>query len=1260
MHTISTNRPTKRNLWGCCLLLLGLLIPGAGLSAAGIPEPDTILYGKVFHRHHIYELVVTNGTLDWTIRLDETGGRTVRLTTELEPLASGEISYRLKVPHEAFVAGFSAADLSAEAIPLANGDERYRHHEIRVNGTLARILPPASNVFDAGQGRRLTAYRLDLAALLSTPDTDGDGMPDWWEERFGFDKFFNDASLDRDGDGLSNLTEFDLGSDPGVGDAAPKIVWENTAIGEGATEIVVLEAVDSDTPATNLVYTLVEAPVGAQFRLLFGATAPGPNGQFGDLPLQAGDTFTQTQVNAGLLALQHTDLSQSTITFRIRLTDGDTNHTPFETTVAMHVHKPSSEDGTGAALWTDAAHAASQSASTVLTNWADRSGPKPWLSGPNAPYDAHAGAIPLSLTNQGPLGQPVLAFNVPGVPLPPVAPGLPTTQYLAPPAASEARVFHDSNVTVFAVFQPRADGTHRGQIVNGPHFQLTMTGAENHGRESQVRFATESAGVVYGNHDIHDRWSLVTAWADQGLLTMQLNGGWVGGPHPQGETAEFGSDPLIGGRSLFETDPNTGEPHQSVDEPFEGCIGEILVFNRTLEDVERERINYQLLSKWFGWVLLDGSEEFRDLNWRVASSGLGGNAYQTNFLPRFGRDRNYIFLGGAGQDVLQGGHEDDIFVGGMSSDRLTGFGGRDVFVFNQMDQGSGHDTITDFNPGQHDAIDLTDLLRGDSRNLGDYVRLRTDGHHSYLEVDVEGGGQYDDHTIVLQNIVLRDADLYGLWARTNLITGDKRFPLPVTITATTPTATEITGQAAEFTLHFDGQSVPDGLEIPFEISGTADRNVDYRLSVRTYNATNDTYSWQPVPGHELFVSEKVGDLDFVIRVEPIPDSHAEATETVRLHLTAVPEYFDLVLAEATVQIVDGPQRIAVTATDAQASEADDNGAFVIRREGSTDIPLDARVQMTGPAQNGIDYSFIASVVHFNAGQTQATVLVTPFADVTRELAEAVEMVLLPGDGYLINPAGQVATVMIEDAGPVLSIEAIEPLAVVQDLVPGAFLVRRRGVVSDNLTVLLELTGTATPNRDYRRINAFVTLLPGATTAILLVDPLSGATISGGVESVIAKVLPDAAYAIGAGSTAEVRIVSTTVDFAQWKAVRFPGNATPPAIFAGQDFDGDGLLNVIEYGFGLDPTVPSFGAPGLPRPVIVNGRLAVRFTRPVAVVDVDYLVEVSGDLQSWQPADDFDELPGVLVGSGNEEVTFLDRRLVGESVHRFVRVSLLLR
>ncbi|MBO4708566.1 MAG: hypothetical protein J5727_02160 [Kiritimatiellae bacterium] len=45
-------------------------------------------------------------------------------------------------------------------------------------------------------------------------DTDGDGLPDDWEKKYGLDPAQNDADADKDGDGFTNAEEFAAGTDP--------------------------------------------------------------------------------------------------------------------------------------------------------------------------------------------------------------------------------------------------------------------------------------------------------------------------------------------------------------------------------------------------------------------------------------------------------------------------------------------------------------------------------------------------------------------------------------------------------------------------------------------------------------------------------------------------------------------------------------------------------------------------------------------------------------------------------------------------------------------------------------------------------------------------------------------------------------------------------------------------------------------------------------------------------------------------------------
>ena len=67
----------------------------------------------------------------------------------------------------------------------------------------------------------------DAQGDVCDPDDDNDGMPDAYETDHGFDPLdASDATLDAEGDGLTNLEEYEGGSDPRVEDSDGDGVWD--------------------------------------------------------------------------------------------------------------------------------------------------------------------------------------------------------------------------------------------------------------------------------------------------------------------------------------------------------------------------------------------------------------------------------------------------------------------------------------------------------------------------------------------------------------------------------------------------------------------------------------------------------------------------------------------------------------------------------------------------------------------------------------------------------------------------------------------------------------------------------------------------------------------------------------------------------------------------------------------------------------------------------------------------------------------------
>ncbi len=277
-------------------LLAGLL--SAPAASGYIGEPETIIYGRILNRRNPnVEQLVTAGALQWTIRRAD--GTEVRLSGEIDELDGGNQSYLVRVPHQAIMLG---QVLSPQAVPLGTTPTTALHAAISVSGAPARILPPATSGLALDQLLRAGALRVDLEIDAPSPDTDNDGIPDWWEEKYGLDKQNGaDALADANGNSLNNRGEYLAGSDPNFDPLKPRLLTREFIAYEGADSLVPLEVADADSSPAQLVYTLGSLPSGGSLVLRNAAPLPGETAR----QLTAGSTFTAADVLSGRLLFQH-------------------------------------------------------------------------------------------------------------------------------------------------------------------------------------------------------------------------------------------------------------------------------------------------------------------------------------------------------------------------------------------------------------------------------------------------------------------------------------------------------------------------------------------------------------------------------------------------------------------------------------------------------------------------------------------------------------------------------------------------------------------------------------------------------------------------------------------------------------------------------------------------------------------------------------------------------------------------------------------
>ncbi|MEE1895302.1 tandem-95 repeat protein [Pseudomonas otitidis] len=169
-----------------------------------------------------------------------------------------------------------------------------------------------------------------------------------------------------------------------------------------------------------------------------------------------------------------------------------------------------------------------------------------------------------------------------------------------------------------------------------------------------------------------------------------------------------------------------------------------------LEIFQAPGAGQELVQTDTGWAL----HTIGTTNGTEASDLINGSKYSDILNGGNGHD---VLYGNAGNDLLNGGDGNDLLIGGVGNDTLTGGAGADIFVWKAGDL--GNDVIKDFNAGEGDRIDLSDLLpdAANANNILDY--LKVDTTTSTLQVSTSGNvANGADVTIKLEGV---DLTQYG-------------------------------------------------------------------------------------------------------------------------------------------------------------------------------------------------------------------------------------------------------------------------------------------------------------------------------------------------------------------------------------------------------------------------------------------------------------------------------------------------------------------
>ncbi len=982
------------------LSTLALLL-NSNILLANIPEPDIIFYGKVTTQLGFSQIPIYDGTLTWKILPREGDGKSYSFTTLLQKLANGKYSYQLKIPQSLVVNIKTLQDKNKQEISVESQKSLLlRHYDIQINGEPAVISDSSLKIFTVDEAHRANHQLLNLSVsskvLGDNLDADNNGLYDAWENLYSLIGADADPYTDSDGDGWTNIQEFEKGTNPRENNSLPVLVGdkgeeENYQISifeYGLTQLR-LSVLDANSSLDNINLIFKTIPTGIN---IFNAKNLST-------PLSEGDKITASTLNNGGMVMRYTP-------------------TIYDTNITTDILKEKLVLGLEDTL---ISKVIDKNISISIVNAYSIAEPLRWIDGKaykNKTLSKILGRSGYSLDYLALYGYDTISTNFKES----------SDKFVIDAEGLiDARGSISSN-KVLSKLLSFPIPTNRDEVLDLSQkhsiysvFNSTSTKATTFFNDTVLRLGVDNNYFNYAktNTDSYGQSTLaqiktpniVSLHITNSESSMEYNGISAGGMNYN----TF--DTTIDTATISGFGFSTGRYGKSDGYvlPFDGRIGEFVVFPYRLEGIDRWKMNAYLLSKWQNYTVSDASGVVSSVRLEIPQEVLTKS----------------ILLGGVADDVIIGSAQDDILIGNKGEDSLTGGAGKDRFIV-----GDG-DTIEDFefnyaSSQREDVLDLSELLITGQEDLKSCLYLSSQNSDTVVKVnknctgvDFSNGLDFNDSSFTIKSQSLQNSDLPLLWFSGSIYTKahkPSKIEAKISINGVqsyTLDENENIGENQHYTvdIKYSGEIIFEGdaLQIPLLLSGNATPYEDFNLTLKD--------------GYDLLKGKSIGDKIYIpstltdtakkkisLNLTLIKDEKKEVDEKLNIKLLSVPEYYSVSTKAESIDLTlsDGLDLVSIVNSDTQLYEGDKKD-FVLQRKGSIDIALLIKLSFKGSAINGVDYDSISEEFIFPANQKEATLTVYGLEDEVSESIENIELNLLENSRYTIDSANSKSNIYIVDS-----------------------------------------------------------------------------------------------------------------------------------------------------------------------------------------------------------------------------------------------------